>query len=74
MKKQVVVRYGPDGEIEIEAIGYKGKGCKEATKFLEDLLGEVTNLEEKAEWWQRNGAEVRRVRKKYGIRTDKLCG
>jgi len=74
MRKKIKVLYGPNGEIQIEALGYKGKSCKEATAFLEKILGEVSDVKEKAEWWIANGREVRKSQEKFGIKLDNLCG
>jgi acylphosphatase len=72
--KKVIVRAFDDGRIEIEASGYKGKTCKEATEFLEKILGKTASIEYKPEWWIRNGKQVRTTREKVGIKTDTLCG
>jgi len=72
--KETVVRVFDDGRIEVEAVGYKGEGCEDATKFITDALGKVTDIEHKTEWWVRNGREVRRQREDNNIQIDKLCG
>jgi len=72
--KKVVVRISDDGKIELEAEGYKGEGCQEATEFLSNVLGKTIESKKKAEWWFRNGRDVRRIREKFGINTNKLCG
>ena len=71
--KQIKILYGPNGEIEIEAMGYKGKGCKEATKFLEDALGSERDTKQKAEWFMQN-AEAIQKEKNYGYNPAQLCG
>ena len=72
--KKVIVRINNDGTIELEAEGYKGHGCQQATEFLSKVLGNTTNVSKKAEWWLRNGREVRKNRERFGIETNKLCG
>ncbi len=42
------------GETLIEANGFKGQSCKDATKFLKDSLGECTDFQQKAEWYEEN--------------------
>ena len=37
--KEIIIEIGENGEIELRAEGYKGKGCEEATKFIEEALG-----------------------------------
>ena len=72
-KKKILVHSGPNGEVLVEAIGFKGQGCKEETKWIEDALGACTDVEHKAEWWARNGRVVLKA-KKRGVDTEKLCG
>ena len=38
MTKQIIVTISPDGAIKLDAQGYKGKSCADATKFLEKLM------------------------------------
>lgn len=71
--KQIKILYGPNGEIEVEAVGYKGKGCKEATKFLEDALGTEKDTKQKAEWFLQN-AEAVQKEKGYGYNPAQICG
>ena len=40
---KVVIDIAPDGSTNIDAIGFKGKGCKEATKEIERALGGGTS-------------------------------
>ena len=55
------------GEVRIEAEGFRGSTCKDATKFLADALGETTEFKKKAEWFEEN-VELPTV-----MRTN-LCG
>lgn len=53
MKKSITVKIDPMGNPEIEANGFNGQGCAEATKGLEEALaggsGEFSR-EYKPEW------------------------
>lgn len=40
--KQIQITVDPDGEVTVKAEGFVGKGCKEATRFIEKALGSVT--------------------------------
>lgn len=42
------------GETRIEAQGFHGSSCSDATKFLRDTLGECTDFQKKAEWFETN--------------------
>lgn len=39
--KEIIITVKPDGTTEIEAKGYKGRSCLEATKPFEEKLGIV---------------------------------
>jgi hypothetical protein len=76
-RKMIIQRVSPNGEIEIEAVGFKGNECLKETEFIINSFGGEDNVKErkkKAEWWLRNGREVRKGRSNYGIETNKLCG
>lgn len=40
MKRRILVRVAPDGALTVEAEGFKGNGCEDATKAIEQALGE----------------------------------
>ena len=37
--KQVIVTVSPEGEVKIDAVGFKGNTCEKATAALEQALG-----------------------------------
>ncbi len=39
MSKQVKVLLGKDGSVRVEAFGFKGTSCEEATAFIDRLFG-----------------------------------
>jgi len=56
--KRIDIDIGPDGSIAIDAVGFSGPDCEEATRFLEEALGESTSRQEKPE--HRRRATVQR--------------
>jgi fructose-1,6-bisphosphatase/inositol monophosphatase family enzyme len=52
MKPTIEVVVSPQGDIVIEAVGFKGADCEAATKFLEEALGVLTNKSRKPEYYQ----------------------
>ena len=42
------------GQAKVEAEGFKGTSCTEATNFLKEALGEVTDFKTKSEWYETN--------------------
>ncbi|MFN7141721.1 MAG: DUF2997 domain-containing protein, partial [Limisphaerales bacterium] len=52
--KQIEVTVLPDGSIQIDAVGFKGSDCEQATRFLEEALGVVAAKQKKPEFHQQN--------------------
>ncbi len=50
--RHVKVLLHPDGKVVVEAVGYAGPACLQATKAIEDALGKVTKRTTKAELLQ----------------------
>ncbi|MDD5713111.1 MAG: DUF2997 domain-containing protein [Smithellaceae bacterium] len=51
--KEIKMTFDPQsGECRVEAFGYKGSSCAEATRFLKDALGQCTDFRRKAEWYE----------------------
>ena len=46
-KKYIEIEISEDGSIKIEAHGFNGVGCREATKQIEINLGSVTARKDK---------------------------
>ena len=63
MKRTIEITVSPVGEISIDALGFKGSGCEQATKFLEEALGVTAQKIKKPEYQQRN---VDQIQQKLG--------
>ena len=63
MTKTIEVTISPNGEIQIDAVGFKGPDCEKATKFLEEALGVVAQKQKKPEFHQHN---VKRNQQRIG--------
>ena len=59
MAKTIEVVVGTQGEIKIDAAGFKGADCEKATAFLEKALGTVKGKTKKPEYHQRVQAQQR---------------
>jgi hypothetical protein len=44
MKRSIEILIAPDGKFTIDAVGFKGADCDQATKFLEEALGLTTGI------------------------------
>ena len=72
-EKMTKITFHKDGTRTVEAIGYQGQSCKEATKYLEDALGIAGEAVRKAEWFLENTESIKQA-KKLGVDSTKLCG
>ena len=72
-EKVIEVRVDSEGEVVVEAHGFKGIGCKTDTEFLIEALGSAKDTKEKAEWYVNNSSSTRRLRR-IGVDGSKLCG
>ena len=54
MNRTIEVIIGTGGEIQIDAVGFKGPDCEKATQFLEEALGVVGQKIKKPEYHQRS--------------------
>lgn len=52
MKRSIEILIAPDGKLTIDAIGFKGADCDQATKFLETALGLTAEKRHKPEFHQ----------------------
>jgi hypothetical protein len=57
--KQINVDIAPDGSVEIDAVGFSGPDCEQATRFLEEALGTAVSKTRKPEYRRR--AALRRT-------------
>ena len=61
-KRTIEITIGPDGQIAIEAVCFKGADCESATKYLEEALGVVGQKTKKPEYYQRqHGGQKQRL-------------
>ena len=54
MKPTIEVIVSPSGEIQIDALGFKGADCERATRYLEEALGVVNDRVKKPEYRARS--------------------
>ena len=54
LKEQIVVWVSPEGAITIDALGFTGKSCEEATRFLEEGLGVVGRKQRGRDYYRKN--------------------
>ena len=53
-KRSIDVIVMPDGSLIIDAVGFKGPECDKATRFLEEVLGQIASKQRKPAYNERN--------------------
>jgi hypothetical protein len=48
-RKEIEITVGLDGTTTVEAVGFQGKGCKEATRPYEEAIGPIAADRDKPE-------------------------
>ena len=51
-QKTIEIIVQPDGAVQIDAIGFVGTDCEQATAFLEEALGAITEKRRKPEYYR----------------------
>ena len=51
-QKKVEIILGKDGSVKIEAFGFKGGTCEEATKFIDQLFGAKKSKKYKSSYYE----------------------
>ena len=52
MNKQIIVEVDTEGGTTVDAQGYQGESCQEATAFLEKALGRSVTQRLKPDYWR----------------------
>jgi hypothetical protein len=52
MNRSIEILIAPDGSLTVDAIGFKGADCDQATRFLEVALGLPAGKQRKPEYHQ----------------------
>ena len=55
MNRTIEIIITPSGELQIDAVGFKGPDCEQATQFLEEALGVVGQKTKKPDYHQTVG-------------------
>lgn len=52
MSKQLKITLGKDGSVKVEASGFKGSACTDATAFLDKVFPKIKATEFKDSYWE----------------------
>ncbi len=52
MTRTITIIVAPDGKTKVETAGFVGQSCKDASKFIEQALGQTTDEQFKPEYFQ----------------------
>lgn len=58
-KRSIEVIVMPDGQLVIDAIGFKGPECEKVTRFLEEALGQIASKQRKPAYNERNRTQTK---------------
>lgn len=50
--KEIIVKIAPDGKITIQTRGYRGAECLDASKAIEEALGEIGEVKYTTEFYE----------------------
>jgi hypothetical protein len=50
--KVIEILINPTGQLTINAAGFQGADCEQATAFLEQALGQASQKQRKPEWYR----------------------
>ncbi len=59
MSKTIEIIVQTDGSLKIDAVGFQGSDCEQATRFLEEALGRETARKRKPDYHRRVKATQR---------------
>ena len=59
MKRSIEITVSPSGEIKIDAVGFTGADCDQATRYLEEALGAVGTRVKKPEYHQLSKTQIK---------------
>ena len=57
MNKTIEIVVAPDGKTKVETKGFTGESCREASRFLEQTLGQKTAEQKTAEFFHNAEAQ-----------------
>jgi len=52
MKRTIEITVGLEGQIQIEALNFKGADCEQATRYLEEALGTAGRKTRKPDYYR----------------------
>ena len=58
-KKELELTIDSDGNLELEAFGYKGKGCAEVIDQMAKAMGKPTKTKQKTEYYQQEDTQIK---------------
>ena len=56
--QEIHIDIAPDGGLQIDAVGFSGTDCEQATRFLETALGQIARKQKKPEYYQQRSGRT----------------
>jgi len=63
--KTIEIIISPKGETTVATHGFAGKSCRDASKFIEQALGQQTNEQLTAEFYQTQSATQQQQQQRF---------
>ena len=64
-QREYEITIAPDGQVELNIKGYKGKRCLDAVKMFEQIIGDVKSQRETSEFYEPEEQVQYRVDQKH---------
>ena len=53
-KEELLIRILKNGEVEVDVIGSKGKGCEKYVEMFQTILGQTKDMQYKPEYYEQD--------------------
>lgn len=64
-EREFEIIIGPDGTVELQVRGYKGRSCLEAAKLFEQIVGEMKSQSQTSEFYEPDEKVQNRVERRH---------
>ena len=64
-EREFEIIIGPDGTVELQVRGYKGRSCLEAAKLFEQIVGEMKSQSQTSEFYEPDEKVQHRVERRH---------
>jgi hypothetical protein len=66
MAEEIIIEIDDEGKLEVKTKGFKGKGCLDASKWIEEHLGRRESIKKTADYYTEETREKVRLNRGNG--------